>query len=126
MMEHNMVGWVEIPVTDMDRAREFYEQVFNIAISIHDLGGLVMGWFPYADGVKGISGSLVKHEMYQPSEHAGVLIYFTCKDVAEEVARVAAAGGEVLRKKTAIGDGHGYMALIKDTEGNRIGLHSQS
>ena len=125
-MEHNMVGWVEIPVTDMDRAKIFYETVFEIAISVHDLGGLIMGWFPYEEGVKGISGSLVKHEMYQPSDQAGALIYFSCKDVAKEAARVAGAGGEVLRAKTAIGGGHGYMALIKDSEGNRIGLHSQS
>ena len=125
-MEHNMVGWVEIPVTDMDRAKEFYEKVFNISISVHDLGGFVMGWFPYDEGVKGISGSLVKHESYQPSDHAGSLIYFSCKDVAEEAGRAAAAGGEVLREKTAIGEGHGYMALIKDSEGNRIGLHSQT
>ena len=121
-----MVGWFEIPVTDMDRAKGFYETVFEINISIHDLGGLIMGWFPYEEGVKGISGSLVKHEMYQPSGHAGALVYFSCKDVAVEVSRVTKAGGEVLREKTAIGGGHGYMALFKDTEGNRIGLHSQS
>ena len=121
-----MVGWFEIPVTDMDRAKAFYEKVFCISISIHDLGGFIMGWFPYEDKVKGISGSLVKHEMYQPSDHAGALIYFSCKDVAEEVGRVVGAGGEVLREKTAIGEGHGFMALIKDCEGNRIGLHSQS
>ena len=121
-----MVGWVEVPVADMERAKAFYETVFEITISIHDLGGLIMGWFPYDESVKGISGSLVKHEMYQPSGHAGALVYFSCKDVAIEVSRVAEAGGEVLRAKSAIGEGHGSMALFKDSEGNRIGLHSQS
>lgn len=125
-MDHNMIGWFEIPVRDMDRAKAFYETVFKITISVHDLGGFIMGWFPYEESVKGISGSLVKHEMYQPSDHAGVLIYFSCKDVTAETARAAGAGGEVLREKTAIGEGHGYMALIKDSEGNRIALHSQS
>lgn len=125
-MKHNMIGWVEIPVTDMDRARKFYEEVFQIAISIHDLGGFVMGWFPYEESVKGISGSLVKHEMYQPSDIAGSLVYFSSEDVDQEISRVAAAGGEVLRPKTAIGEGHGYMALFKDSEGNRIGLHSNA
>ena len=121
-----MVGWFEIPVTDMERAQKFYESVFQIQISIHDLGGLIMGWFPYEESVKGISGSLVKHEMYSPSDFAGSLIYFSCRDVNEEVARVEGAGGEVLRAKTAIGEGYGFMALIKDTEGNRIGLHSRT
>ena len=125
-MDHNMVGWFEIPVRDMERARKFYEDVFRIQISIHDLGGFVMGWFPYEERVKGISGSLVKHEMYSPSDSAGSLIYFSCRDVDEELARVEGAGGEVMRPKTAIGGEHGFMALIKDTEGNRIGLHSRT
>lgn len=125
-MEHNMVGWFEIPVREMDRAKRFYESVFEIQISIHDLGGLVMGWFPYEEGVKGISGSLVKHEMYSPSDFAGPLIYFSCRDVSVEVARVEKAGGAVMRPKTEVGGGFGFMALIKDTEGNRIGLHSRS
>jgi len=119
-----MVGWIEVPVRDMDRAKKFYEAVFNISISIHDLGGLLMGWFPNAQGKPGASGSLVKHEMYTPSESAGPLIYFSCKDVATELSRVEKAGGEILQQKTEIGGGHGFMALMKDTEGNRIALHS--
>ena len=41
-----MVGWFEIPVTDMNRAKRFYDTVFDISISLHDFGGLNMGWFP--------------------------------------------------------------------------------
>lgn len=44
-MDHNMVGWFEVPVTDMERAKTFYECVFNIEISVHNLGGVSMGWF---------------------------------------------------------------------------------
>lgn len=123
-MEHNMVGWFEIPVADMDRAKKFYEAVFNIEISIHNLGGFIMGWFPSATEGKGASGSLVKHETYKPSLTDGVLIYFSCKDVANELGRIKASGGEVLQPKTEIGGGHGFMALLKDSEGNRIALHS--
>ena len=49
-MEHNMVGWFEIPVEDMERARKFYEEVFDISISVHDLYGLIMGWFSGGSG----------------------------------------------------------------------------
>lgn len=124
-MDHNMVGWFEIPVKDMDRAKRFYETVFDINISLHDLGGFLMGWFPYDEKQKGISGSLVKHEMYTPSDSAGTLIYFSCKDLQSELDKVVAAGGEVLKGKTAIGGDYGFMGLMKDTEGNRIALHSQ-
>lgn len=121
-----MVGWFEIPVNDMERAKIFYETVFDIAISVHDLGGFIMGWFPPAtDNTKGATGSLVQHETYLPSESHGVVIYFSSRDVDIELGRVEAAGGQVLKPKTAIGGGHGFMAVVKDTEGNRIALHSQ-
>jgi hypothetical protein len=121
-----MVGWFEIPVTDMNRAKEFYDTVFDISIGIHDLGGFLMGWFPNDPEKSGATGSLVQHEMYKPSITDGPLIYFSCKDVANELSRVEAANGEILRQKIQISEEHGFMALIKDTEGNRIALHSQS
>lgn len=123
-MDHNMVGWFEIPVEDMERARNFYEEVFDISISVHDLGGIIMGWFPAIQDKKGSSGSLVKHEMYIPSDTSGPLLYFSCKDLAVELAKVTKAGGSIIQQKKEIGGGHGFMALLKDTEGNRIALHS--
>ena len=123
-MDHNMVGWFEIPVEDMERARKFYEEVFDISISVHDLGGIIMGWFPGVQGKTGSSGSLVKHEMYVPSDTAGPLLYFSCKDLAMELSKVTNAGGSIIQQKKEIGGGHGFMALLKDTEGNRIALHS--
>lgn len=125
-MEHNMVGWFEIPVEDMERARKFYEEVFDISISVHDLDGIIMGWFPAAHGKSGSPGSLVKHKMYTPSDTAGPLLYFTCKDLAVELSKVTPAGGSIIQQKKEIGGGHGHMALIKDSEGNRIALHSSS
>lgn len=125
-MEHNIVGWFEIPVENMDRAKKFYDTVFNIEIAIHKMGEFKMGWFPNASGKSGATGSLVQHEMYSPSTTHGPLIYFSCKDVADELSRVEDANGQIMQAKTEIGDGHGFMALLKDTEGNRIALHSQS
>ncbi len=119
-----MVGWFEIPVADMDRAKKFYDVVFDISISVHDLGGLIMGWFPNDPEKKGATGSLVKHEMYRPSATDGALVYFSCKDVSLELSKIEEAGGAIMRPKSEIGAGHGFMALVKDTEGNRIALHS--
>ncbi len=123
-MDRNLIGWVEIPVLDMERAKTFYEKVFNIAISVHDLGGVIMGWFPMGENKPGSSGTLMQHEEYRPSLTHGSVVYFSCRDVTDELSRVASAGGEVLQEKTEIGGGHGFMGLIKDTEGNRIALHS--
>lgn len=124
-MEHNMIGWFEIPVTKMERAKKFYEVVFDIKIEVHKLDGFEMGWFPYAPGKSGASGSLVKHDMYEPSEKAGSLIYFSCKDVSVPQGKIEKAGGKIIQAKKEIGGGHGFMALFIDTEGNRLALHSQ-
>ena len=125
-MDHNMVGWFEIPVSNMERAKKFYESVFNIVISIHELDGLIMGWFPFAPGKSGAMGSLVQHSTYIPSDTKGPVLYFSCKDLSNELKRVEGAGGTILQAKKEIGEGHGFMALLKDTEGNRIALHSQN
>lgn len=125
-MEKNMVGWFEIPVTDMDRAKKFYDSVFEIDISIHDMNELVMGWFPFAEGKPGAAGSLVKHkDFYFPSDKHGSLVYFSCDDLQVQQDRVEPAGGKVLQPKKEIAPGYGFMAVFIDTEGNRIALHSQ-
>lgn len=121
-----MVGWFEIPVTDMARAKKFYDAVFGIEIQLHDMKELVMGWFPFAEGKPGAAGSLVKHEAwYKPSASLGPLIYFSSEDVANELGRVEAAGGRIVQPKTLISEDVGYMAVFLDTEGNRIALHSR-
>lgn len=125
-MARNLFGWIEIPVTDMERAKAFYESVFDVEISIHDLGGVIMGWFPFAEGKPGASGSLVQHETYKPSTTHGSVVYFSCRDLATELGRVEAAGGTVLQDKTEIGGGHGFMGLFQDSEGNRIAVHSNA
>jgi len=123
-MKTNLLVWFEIPVLNIERAKEFYDNVFDISIAIHDLGGLKMGWFPNVPEKPGATGSLMQHESYIPSTSKGPLLYFSSKDVAIELARITNVGGEILKEKTLIGEGHGYMALFKDSEGNRIALHS--
>lgn len=125
-MEQNLFGWIEIPVANMERAKAFYENVFDISIEIHDLGGVIMGWFPFAEQKPGASGSLVKHEEYNPSATHGAVVYFACSDLNNELGRVETAGGTVTQQKTEIGGGHGFMATFIDSEGNRIALHSNA
>jgi predicted enzyme related to lactoylglutathione lyase len=129
-MKTNMVGWFEIPVSDMNRAVAFYNNVFQIEIAVHPLGDLVMGWFPFAENpeAKGAGGSLVFHkEHYTPSAE-GTLVYFTSQsgDINDELGRIEKAGGKILQPKTQISEDHGYMAIFLDTEGNRVALHSLS
>jgi hypothetical protein len=124
-MKHNMVGWFEVPVNNMERAKKFYETVFNVEISIQDFGGVLMGWFPDRGDVPGAQGTLIKQETYVPSQE-GTLVYFVSENVQIELDRVEAAGGTIYQPKTQISPEHGYMAAFIDTEGNRIALHSRA
>ncbi|WP_299261718.1 VOC family protein [uncultured Aquimarina sp.] len=120
-----MVTWFEIPVINMDRAKAFYEKVFDIEIDIHKMDGLQMGWFPNKNQSGIATGSLIHAgEHYKPSEN-GVLIYFSCENLANEIGRVEAAGGKVVSNKKQISPENGYMGYFIDSEGNRIALHSQ-
>lgn len=130
--KHNPVGWFEIYVSDMARARAFYETV--LAIELQPLpnpdgmeGGFEMLMFPNVpcdseNPVRGIGGTLCRMEGFKPGA-GGSLIYFSCEDCGVEASRVAAAGGQVFREKFSIAP-YGHIAIILDTEGNMIGLHS--
>tara|TARA_R110002073_G_scaffold15953_2_gene62072 strand:- start:2943 stop:3329 length:387 start_codon:yes stop_codon:yes gene_type:complete len=128
-MDINMISWFEIPVTDMDRAKKFYEAVFNVEVSIQDFGGVLMGWFPPAEDITapGISGSLVKQKDYIPSATHGPLVYFNSQsgDINDELSRIEAAGGKILQEKTLISNEIGYMGLFLDSEGNRVALYNK-
>lgn len=124
---HNVVGWFEIPVNDMERAIKFYETVFEFKLSRHQMGPADMAWFPMIEEGMGAAGSLIYFSAaYTPSKE-GTLIYFTAfsGDLSVELSRVEVAGGKVLKEKTLISEEIGYMGLFLDTEGNRIAIHSR-
>jgi uncharacterized protein len=121
----NAIGWFEIYVKDMSRARKFYEGVFGKKLEKLDNpgSGISEMWtFPGKPDQPGATGALVKMEN-GPAGMGGILIYFVCEDCAVEQARVARHDGKVMKEKFSIGQ-HGFIALAADTEGNMIGLHS--
>ena len=125
--QQNIVGWFEIPVTNMERAIKFYETLFEIKLSRNTMGNLDMAWFPGNMEGPGAAGSLVYNpEMYKPSSE-GTLVYFSSQygDVSRELSKIEEAGGTVVMPKTLIAEDIGYMAICIDSEGNRIALHSQ-
>lgn len=120
-MAGNAFAWVEIYVQDLERAKVFYESVFGF--SLEKLESEIDMWaFPSDPGQWGAGGALVKMEGV-PSGGGGTLAYFSSSDTSIEEARAVAAGGSVVQPKTSIGP-YGFISLLIDTEGNRIGLHS--
>src|ERR1035437_5786486 len=121
-MMNNPVGWFEIYVDDIDRAKRFYQSVFGIELSRLESPEIEMWAFPMQQDGFGASGALVKMPGY-PAGANSVLVYFSCADCAIEAAKVKEFGGRLQKDKMSIGQ-YGHIALAIDTEGNMIGLHS--
>lgn len=118
----NPAIWFEIYVQDMARAKRFYESVFKRTLEKLNSPDIDMWAFPMDQQSVGAAGALVKMEGMEPGGNS-TLVYFACEDCAVEAAHAAEAGGQVQREKFSIGE-YGYIALVTDTEGNMIGLHS--
>lgn len=121
------ISWFEIPVTDLNRAQEFYETIFGISLIPMDLPNIKMRMFPIDDPMTGIGGALADTggTFHKPSATDGPLIYLNANpDLQNVLDKVEAAGGKVFVPKTEISPEYGYMGVFIDSEGNRIGLHS--
>ncbi len=119
----NAIAWFEIPAIKLDRAKKFYESILDIEMIDMEMDmEFKMAMFPVEEG--GIGGALCEHEEYKPSSD-GSLIYINANpDLQKVLSKVEKSGGEILQPKTKITDEYGYMAIFRDTEGNRIALHS--
>jgi len=126
-MTENPVGWFEIYVNDMVRAKVFYESV--LGVQLEKLGDpndtdIEMFSFPSDMEKYGATGALVKTADVQAGGNS-TLVYFACDDCSIEESRVENCGGKIQKPKMSIGE-HGFISLAVDTEGNMFGLHSMN
>ena len=120
--QENAVIWFEIPVTDMARATAFYEYVFQVKLSPMKFGPMEMAFFPAQAGARGAPGALMKGEAFQPSQQ-GIQIHFNTPDIDGTLQRAQKQSAAIILPKTPIGP-FCIVAVIEDSEGNRIGLRS--
>lgn len=120
----NAVNWFDIPVKDFERAKGFYEAVFDAEMKTQAMeeAGVKMAFFP-ADWENGIGGGIAHGPGYEPSQ-SGTLVYLNGgQDLSVHLSKVEEAGGKVVVPKTSLGP-NGFFAQFIDTEGNRVALHS--
>ena len=120
----NPVVYFEIPALDLERACDFYSNVFETTLTKDIVDGYQMAFFESSGESFGATGALVVGDVYVPS-HQGCFLYFGVESIDETVARALEHGGSVLYPKKSNGD-LGFVAEIQDTEGNRIALHEES
>ena len=119
----NPVSYFEIPVSDMDRAIEFYQVVFTTSLERTVIDGNEMALFPFDELGGGVSGALAKGKSYSPSR-SGPRIYFFVENIDETLNRAVAKGGRIAYPKTSVGNF--WVAEFEDSEGNQIALSSAS
>ena len=124
----NAISWFEIPTADLHRATQFYESIFQTKLVPLDLPDIQMRMFPLEDMMTQVGGALVHTKgFHNPSSTDGPLVYLNGNpDLQAVLDRVEAAGGKIMVPKTQISPEYGNMGVIIDTEGNRIGLHSNT
>lgn len=117
------IDWFEIPCQDLPRAQRFYETVLGRPMRREAMGpgqGAVFAYAPPASG-----GCLIERPDRCVAPNAGACIYLNCDPGLDNaVARVAAAGGTVIDPCITLPDGRGFIAHLRDTEGNTVGLHA--
>jgi len=122
----NAISWVEIPVTDFDRAKKFYSAIFDYEMPEMMIDNIKMGFLLYDQEKEGIGGAIVQGEGCIPSEMGSKIYLNGGSDLNIVLNRIEKAGGKVILPKTEIGSGFGCFALFTDTEGNQLGLHSMA
>lgn len=121
---NTFVSIFEIPATNISRAIKFYESILNIDIQPLEFPGIEMGLFPYEDQV--VTGVIMKGEGYKPSAE-GVTLYLNGGENLQIILdKVEEHGGKILIPKTPHADESGFFAIFLDSEGNKMGLHSQN
>jgi uncharacterized protein len=123
----NAIDWFEIPVLDMNRAMKFYKIMSGNKLRREPFGapGEELAVFEVG-GEDSVKGALLLSPHSVPSA-TGTLVYLNAAPSIDVwLGRVAAAGGTVALPKMALPDGMGFIAHIMDTEGNRVGLHTEA
>lgn len=123
MANVNPVGYFDINVADLDRAKRFYEKVFNLKLTDAPAEWGKQSFFPFSPESQHISGALVEKADFAPSGN-NTIIYFETEDNTAEEQRIEKAGGKVVQPKINIGE-FGFVSIFIDTEGNTVGLHSR-
>jgi predicted enzyme related to lactoylglutathione lyase len=123
-MMHNAVNWVEIPVTDFNRAKKFYSHIYDYDMPEMMMGPNRMGFLLFNQQGGGIGAAILQGESYVPTPN-GVKVYLNGgTDLNTVLSRVPGAGGKIVLPKMQITPELGSVAIFEDTEGNHISLHS--
>ena len=113
----------EIPVDDLDRAKQFYSSAFGW--ELEDFPGMDYTGITTAvageDRLPTERGAINGGMTTRSAEVSGPVVTINVDSIDDSAAKVEAAGGSVVKPKAEI-PGMGSYAYISDSEGNVVGL----
>lgn len=119
--KHNRLVWFDIPVIDLQRAADFYRSVLNIKVEVQNFGDVHFGVLEHEEG----NGGCLVPNPEEAGAPGGILVYLNVNGrIRSALNSVKSAGGQVIQDTHSLGP-HGFRALIKDSEGNTLALHSE-
>jgi hypothetical protein len=121
----NAISWFEIPTLNLDAAQSFYEAVLARPMRREAMGPSQGAVFAYDQEADGVGGALMMGPTAPQVASGGTLVYLDASPSLDAaLARAQAAGGEVALGRTALPEGMGFFAHLRDLDGNRVGLHA--
>ncbi|MBL7129675.1 MAG: VOC family protein [Ignavibacteria bacterium] len=121
MAAKNSIGWFEIYVSDIEKAKDFYGDLFEWQFKL--LEGFEPEYTTIFTGEDSVGGGFMKSSSKQ--EGQSVVIYIDVEDVAKSLKKVEEKGGKIEKPKTLISATSGYYGLFRDLDNNLIGLWSE-
>lgn len=119
----NPVCWFDIHVSDLERAKKFYETVFDITLTDLPIAFGKQSTFPFSEQGPNATGALVEKEDFQAGGN-NTVVYFASADCTTEEAKIEQAGGTIIQPKMSIGE-FGFISMFSDLDGNVVGLYSR-
>ncbi len=115
----NPIGWFEIKVSDFEKAKNFYSQLFNWDFKLSQASKTI--YWNIFTGENSVGGGFTKREL---SENGGqsIVIYIEVEDIEESLKKAAELGGKIEEHKTLISESAGFYGLFRDLDNNVIGL----
>ena len=120
--QHNRAVWFDIPVVDLDRATTFYAEVLAIDVSQESFENFKFSVLEHQDG----NGGCLVLNQTEISADKGILLYLNVDGrIRDAMQKVTQCSGQIVQDVHSIGP-HGFRAIILDSEGNRLALHSRT
>ena len=118
--------WFELPTADIKRAVDCYSRILG-ELLVDITQGEPMHMFPSHGN--GVTGALVQRtgpRAMTPGS-TGAMVYLRVEGRLEDaMSRVEPAGGALLSPAITVPGVAGTFCVVRDSEGNHVGLHARS